>query len=420
MRWKIEVVILVHELIPASCLMLKQGNNSFPLLWRVQFSIMDLIMAAHGGPNPPTGPFPTTDHADLRAHHNHDHSQTQNSNPKIRHASNMRDTVIRPTPRRFRGKFTIDANPNTNTKKNANTNANGQSLRGQGSGEASRRSRRKPGRPRGSKNKPKPPIIVTRDITPNTLTSHVIEVGDGGDIMEGVASFARIRQRGVCVLSGNGCVSNVTISQLVEPDASPDQACSTLQGRFGILSLSGTFLPPPFQPPTSSMTVYLAGREGQVVGGHVVGLLRASGPVIIMAASFGNVVYERVAGAVEGEGNAAGLVAPMQDGSSGSGSGSGIRVDGPAQPQPQLHWQVQPEEEEQPAGEQLEQQQQQHEEDQPQMLGDRMMINGDPANSDDLLDGLPSNIMSSCQLSPPNHDEVYWAGSVTGSFAFLQ
>lgn len=42
------------------------------------------------------------------------------------------------------------------------------------------------------------------------------------------------------------------------------------------------------------MAIYLFGAQRQVVGGAVVGQLLASGPVVIMAASFGNVVYERL------------------------------------------------------------------------------------------------------------------------------
>ncbi|KAL2508287.1 AT-hook motif nuclear-localized protein 23 [Forsythia ovata] len=37
-----------------------------------------------------------------------------------------------------------------------------------------------------------------------------------------------------------------------------------------------------------------SGGQGQVVGGNVVGALIASGPVIIIAASFTNVAYERL------------------------------------------------------------------------------------------------------------------------------
>ncbi|KAG5588905.1 hypothetical protein H5410_039419 [Solanum commersonii] len=47
-------------------------------------------------------------------------------------------------------------------------------------------------------------------------------------------------------------------------------------------------------PAASGLTIYLAGGQGQVVGGCVVGSLMASGPVVIMAASFSNAAYERL------------------------------------------------------------------------------------------------------------------------------
>ncbi|RAL54080.1 hypothetical protein DM860_004551 [Cuscuta australis] len=151
---------------------------------------------------------------------------------------------------------------------------------------------RKPrGRPAGSKNKPKPPIIITRD-SANALRSHVMEVTSGCDIHESISAFATRRQRGVSILSGSGAVTNVTLRQPAV--ASPGGSVLTLHGRFEILSLSGSYLPPPAPPAASGLTIYLAGGQGQVVGGSVVGPLMASGPVTIVAASFGNAAYERL------------------------------------------------------------------------------------------------------------------------------
>ncbi|KAJ4702353.1 AT-hook motif nuclear-localized protein [Melia azedarach] len=79
--------------------------------------------------------------------------------------------------------------------------------------------RRPRGRPPGSKNKPKPPIIVTRD-SPNALRSHVLEVSAGSDIVESMSTYARKRGRGVCVLSGSGTVANVTLRQPASPAGS--------------------------------------------------------------------------------------------------------------------------------------------------------------------------------------------------------
>ncbi|XAR70395.1 hypothetical protein NMG60_11027239 [Bertholletia excelsa] len=213
---------------------------------------------------------------------------------------------------------------------------------GGGESEITRRPR---GRPTGSKNKPKPPIIITRD-SANALRTHVMEVADGCDVAESVAAFARRRQRGVCILSGNGAVANVTLRQPASAGA-----VVTLHGRFEILSLAGSFLPPPAPPAASGLTVYLAGGQGQVVGGGVVGALVASGPVMIMAASFSNAAYERLP--LE-EDEAAAM--PMQ--------GGGVGSPGAAPPQPQL-------------------------------LGDPSMFHG----------MAPQNLLSSVQMPP----DAYWA-----------
>lgn len=94
---------------------------------------------------------------------------------------------------------------------------------------------------------------------------------------------------------------------------------ATLHGRFEILSLSGSFLPPPAPPGATSLTVYLAGGQGQVMGGNVVGALIAAGPVIVIAASFTNVAYERLP--VEEE--EVQIQAPSGGGSGGSSGGGG-------------------------------------------------------------------------------------------------
>ncbi|OVA07715.1 protein of unknown function DUF296 [Macleaya cordata] len=227
-----------------------------------------------------------------------------------------------------------------------------------GEGEITRRPR---GRPAGSKNKPKPPIIITRD-SANALRAHVMEIANGCDVGESVAAFARRRQRGVCILSGSGTVTNVTLRQPAAPGA-----IVTLHGRFEILSLSGSFLPPPAPPSATGLTIYLAGGQGQVVGGSVVGQLLASGPVVIMAASFGNAAYERLPLEEEEP------PLPLQSGPLGSPGMVG-----------------------QPQQQQTQQQQQQQQ--QQQLLPD-------PNSS--LFHGLPPNLLNQCQLPT----EAYWANT---------
>ncbi|CAN6249935.1 unnamed protein product [Urochloa humidicola] len=197
---------------------------------------------------------------------------------------------------------------------------------GSGGGNGEMVARRPRGRPPGSKNKPKPPVIITRE-SANTLRAHILEVGSGCDVFESVSTYARRRQRGVCVLSGSGIVTNVTLRQ---PSA-PTGAVVTLQGRFEILSLSGSFLPPPAPPGATSLTIFLAGGQGQVVGGNVVGALYAAGPVIVIAASFANVAYERLP-LEEEEAQAAPPALQMQP--PGGADGAGGMGGGPFPPDP--------------------------------------------------------------------------------------
>ncbi|KAG9456624.1 hypothetical protein H6P81_001132 [Aristolochia fimbriata] len=192
--------------------------------------------------------------------------------------------------------------------------------------------RRPRGRPPGSKNKPKPPIIVTRD-SPNALRSHVLEVSAGADIMDSLSTYARRRGRGVCVLSGGGTVANVTLRQ---PGSPPGSVAATLPGRYEILSLTGTVLPPPAPPGAGGLTIFLAGVQGQVVGGNVVGSLLASGPVVLMAASFANAVFERLPLEAEEEPGAGAQVDPTASQSSGVTGGGGGGGGGGQQQQQQL------------------------------------------------------------------------------------
>ncbi|XVF79906.1 hypothetical protein PTKIN_Ptkin15bG0028300 [Pterospermum kingtungense] len=225
-------------------------------------------VTAHGRPLPP--PFLTRDlhlnpHHQFQHHHHHQQQQQQQQNSE--------------DDEQNRGQKRDREETDTSEVKEAGVNP----------GTEDEITRRPRGRPTGSKNKPKPPIIITRD-SANALRSHVMEIANGCDIVESVSTFARRKQRGVCILSGTGTVTNVTIRQ---PGAPPG-AVVNLHGRFEILSLSGSFLPPPAPPAASALTIYLAGGQGQVVGGTVVGQLVASGPVVVMAASFGNAAYERL------------------------------------------------------------------------------------------------------------------------------
>ncbi|KAJ8542108.1 hypothetical protein K7X08_016974 [Anisodus acutangulus] len=197
-----------------------------------------------------------------------------------------------------------------------------------GPSSSGRRKRKPRGRPPGSKNKPKPPIVVIKQ-TPNSLRSHVLEMKTGCDIIECIATFANRRGRGVSVLSGSGIVTNVKVRQ-----PAMDGGVITLHGRFEILSLSGAFLPAPNSPVgATGLTVYLAGSQGQVVGGNIVGELIASGPVMVIAATFTNATFERLPLEDEEEQNnvSEGMQMQLPENSGvGNGNTGGLQADNPS------------------------------------------------------------------------------------------
>lgn len=116
------------------------------------------------------------------------------------------------------------------------------------------------------------------------FTPHIITVAPGEDVTMKVISFSQQGPRAICILSANGVISNVTLRQ-------PDSSGGTLtyEGRFELLSLSGSFMPTESNGARSrsgGMSVSLASPDGRVVGGGVAGLLVAASPVQIVVGTF--------------------------------------------------------------------------------------------------------------------------------------
>ncbi|KAI4339972.1 hypothetical protein MLD38_024854 [Melastoma candidum] len=142
--------------------------------------------------------------------------------------------------------------------------------------------RKSRGRPRGSKNKKKHFEVLGS--VGLGFTPHVITVKAGEDVCSKIMSFSRHGPRAVCILSANGAISNVTLRQ---PAMSGGTV--TYEGRFEILSLSGSFLVSENggqRSRTGGLSVSLSGPDGRVLGGGVAGLLTAASPVQVIAGSF--------------------------------------------------------------------------------------------------------------------------------------
>ncbi|KAF3537646.1 hypothetical protein F2Q69_00022013 [Brassica cretica] len=97
------------------------------------------------------------------------------------------------------------------------------------------------------------------------FTPHVIAVNAGEDVTMKIISFSQQGPRAICVLSANGVISSVTLRQ-------HDSSGGTLtyEGRFEILSLSGSFMPNDIggtRSRTGGMSVSLASPDGRVVVG---------------------------------------------------------------------------------------------------------------------------------------------------------
>ncbi|RDX98662.1 AT-hook motif nuclear-localized protein 6 [Mucuna pruriens] len=116
------------------------------------------------------------------------------------------------------------------------------------------------------------------------FTPHVLTVNDGEDVTMKIMSFSQQGCRAICILSANGTISNVTLRQ-------PTSSGGTLtyEGRFEILSLSGSYMPTEnglTRSRSGGMSVSLASPDGRVMGGGLAGLLVAAGPVQVVVASF--------------------------------------------------------------------------------------------------------------------------------------
>ncbi|KAG2308958.1 hypothetical protein Bca4012_082103 [Brassica carinata] len=152
---------------------------------------------------------------------------------------------------------------------------------GSGGGGASPTVKRMRGRPAGSSNRQKLQALGSTGVG---FTPHVLTVGTGEDVSSKIMAFSQNGPRAVCVLSANGAISNVTLRQ---PATSGGTV--TYEGRFEILSLSGSFLlleNNGHRSRTGGLSVSLSAPDGNVLGGCVAGLLIAASPVQIVVGSF--------------------------------------------------------------------------------------------------------------------------------------
>ncbi|CAA6670200.1 unnamed protein product [Spirodela intermedia] len=117
------------------------------------------------------------------------------------------------------------------------------------------------GRPPGSGKKQQLAALGSAGIG---FTPHVITVKAGEDVSSKIMSFSQHGPRAVCILSATGAISNVTLRQ-----AATSGGTVTYEGRFEILSLSGSFLLSESggqRGRTGGLSVSLAGPDGRLLG----------------------------------------------------------------------------------------------------------------------------------------------------------
>ncbi|CAM6057102.1 unnamed protein product [Sphagnum tenellum] len=158
---------------------------------------------------------------------------------------------------------------------------------GGGSPSSSPLEKRNRGRPPGSGKKQQLAAlgVVLAGSAGQGFTPHIITVAAGEDVATKIMSFAQHGSRAVCVMSANGAISNVTLRQ-----QSSSGGTVTYEGRYEILSLSGSYLLQDTggggRQRTGGLSVSLAGTDGRVIGGGVAGLLVAASPIQVVVGTF--------------------------------------------------------------------------------------------------------------------------------------
>ncbi|KAK0599508.1 hypothetical protein LWI29_005904 [Acer saccharum] len=113
------------------------------------------------------------------------------------------------------------------------------------------------------------------------FTPHVINVAAGEDVSHKIMVFMQQSKREICILSASGSISNASLRQ---PATSGGNI--TYEGRFEIVSLSGSYVRTEIGGRTGGLSVCLSSTDGQIVGGGVGGPLKAAGPVQVIVGTF--------------------------------------------------------------------------------------------------------------------------------------
>ncbi|KAI8539581.1 hypothetical protein RHMOL_Rhmol09G0193800 [Rhododendron molle] len=117
---------------------------------------------------------------------------------------------------------------------------------------------------------------VGQGFTPNTLN-----VAAGEDVYQKIMLFMQQSKSEICILSASGSISNPSLRQPATFGGN-----ITYEGRFDILSLSGSYIHTELGGRSGGLSVCLSSTDGQIIGGGIGGPLKAAGPVQVIVGTF--------------------------------------------------------------------------------------------------------------------------------------
>lgn len=112
----------------------------------------------------------------------------------------------------------------------------------------------------------------------------------------------------MCILSASGSISNASLRQ---PATSGGNI--TYEGRFEIISLTGSYVRNELGTRTGGLSVCLSNTDGQIIGGGVGGPLKAAGPVQVIVGTFFIDNKKDTSAGVKGDASASKLPSPVSE-----------------------------------------------------------------------------------------------------------
>ncbi|CAI9773983.1 unnamed protein product [Fraxinus pennsylvanica] len=138
------------------------------------------------------------------------------------------------------------------------------------------------------------------------FTPHIITVAAGEDVGQKIMMFMQQSKREMCIISASGSVSNASLRQ-----PSTSGGTVTYEGRFDILSLSGSYMCTELGGRTGGLSVCLSSTDGQIIGGGVGGPLTAAGPIQVIVGTFLIDTKKDMTGGAKGDATASKFPSPI-------------------------------------------------------------------------------------------------------------